>query len=243
MRRRQFLLGSSAVLASGALLTGTTAFSSSELNRSVDIAVVADEYGYLGLSEDEDNDSSEATELLFGGGPQTAPVDFRVTNQTSSAVDMDIDLDTLVFTDRNNWSVDGSTEASIKESGHRVEITDLSPGHSVSGITVDTPGYGQSKFTDTLSFEVTGEHDSINIAADRALTLEVPEIEADVELNDTNSTADIDLSDSASVDNSTLTTTVEDCGSSNKTTVTVEGSTESGIPFSGTASDVDCSNS
>ena len=260
MRRRQFLLGSSAVLASGTLLTGTTAFSSSELDRSVDIAVVADEHGYLGLSEGD----SEETELLFDGKARTAAVKFRVTNQTSSPVNIDIYLDTLVFTGADG-PADGSATVSVSK--RTIKITDLPSGNSVTDITVDVPNYTRPQFPGVLSFDVTGEDGGIQITADRALTLEVPELTANVKLANINSPINIALPGSATVDGTTVTAIVDGvefdttsaggsdnlkidyddsdklgCDSSNdETTVTIEGSTTAGIPFSGTVNGVNCS--
>lgn len=194
MRRRTFLLGTSAVLASGGFLTGSGAFSTTAANRDVAIAIVGDRDAYLGLSTD-DMDGG----VLFEDGTRTAPEQFDIYNRTASDVSIDVTLDgTLRFTGAS------ADSASVDVEDHHLTIRSLAPGEGVSDVTVDlSEKYSSGSLQDTLSFDVEG--DGIQIEADRTLNLE-PSVVA-VELP--NIGAPIRIPEIDSVDPSTLQVTLD----------------------------------
>jgi len=261
VKRRKLLLGSAAIFASGGFMTGTQAFSSTEVERNIKIEIVGDKNAILGLKEDEMDEGS----VLFGEqGSRTAPETFDVINQHSAPVDIDIALleGELKFTD-----VDSSEgEESIELKPYLISITNLQPGTQISEVMIEI-SQGNSQYnTDTLQFEVEG--DGLYINAKRELTLEPAELDADIRLNNINAPIKIDLPAGQEVDKDTVTATIDDepvsikqvGGSDNiklgfeesselgceslgdSIDVMIEGESQSGIPFSGTAQDVNCSN-
>lgn len=261
MKRRKLLLGSGAIFASGGFMTGTQAFSSAEVERNVKIEIVGDKNAILGLKEDEMGEDG----VLFGGhGSRTAPETFDVINQHSAPVDIDITLleGKLEFTD-----VDSSEgEESIELNPYLISITDLQSGTQISDVTIEISQLNSRYKTDTLQFEVEG--DGLHINAKRELTLEPAELDAGIKLENINAPIKIDLPSGEEVDKDTLSITIDDnlvetksVGESNNIRldfeekeelgcdspddsidVDVKGKTVSGIPFSGTAQNVNCSN-
>lgn len=251
MRRRKFLLGSSAIFASGGFFTSAGAFSSTETQRGVQIAVVGDENAYLGLREEE----MDSGQMLFETGmPRTAPETFDITNQTAGPVDMTVELlgGDLAFTDATSGVGDVTVTSS------ELTITGLESGGQVSDVTIEVPGRSEKAVSDTLSFDVTGE--GLQIDAKRDLELEPAEIDATIDFTGSISSA-FRIPDIDSVDIDTLTVngyetkrtgddrfqirepSKLDCEPGETITVTVRGATTSGVEFSGTASGLNCTNS
>lgn len=176
MKRRKFLLGSSAALASGGFLTGTGAFSSASANRSVAVRVVGDENAFLGLSEQ----GREADGVLFDADlPRTEPETFEIVNQSPTAIsEMTVDLldGNLEFlTDTATKAGNEDCDVHITERSHRVRIENLCPGQAVRDITVRIPSAEPNgSVRDTLRFEGDGE--GLQIEAQRTLEL-VPLVE------------------------------------------------------------------
>jgi phage gp45-like len=88
VKRRKFLLGSSALFASGGLLTGTGAFSSTEAEREIRTRVEDDSDAYLRLVTDEDGNPEVG--LLDADGPFKAPKKITIENQLSSDHELNI---------------------------------------------------------------------------------------------------------------------------------------------------------
>jgi hypothetical protein len=252
VKRRKFLLGSSAVFASGGFLTGTRAFSSAEVERSVQIEVVGDQNAYLGLTEDQMDEGG----VLFGAEmPRIESESFNVINQSTSQVSITIELShgNLRFT---------APGEKIGENEDTIEVEGLKPGEDLTGVTVGLPKElnGSTGIGDILSFEVDG--DGLHIEAERTLQLKPRELEVDVSLSNINAPIKIPNLKNPNVQTVTVdgkeVTTITDgsntniqfddssdlgCSSPSDTiSVTVSGTTANGRPFSGTATDVKCSN-
>ncbi|MFC6721069.1 hypothetical protein [Halobacteriaceae bacterium SHR40] len=254
MRRRKFLLGTGAVFASGGLFTNVGAFSSTTAKRAVKIEVVGDENAYLGLREEEMADQG----MLFDSNmPRTAPEQFDITNQSATSVDMTIGLldGELAFTDAES----GTGVENVTVEDEELTITGLEPGAAVTNVTIEIPGRSETVLRDTLSFDVTGTDGGLQIDAKRDLALEPSEIPATVRFSGSLNAAfelpDIDNVDPSSVTVNGYETNEQgknkfkitnpgkiDCEPGSTTTVTVRGETVDGVQFSGTASDVNCSN-
>lgn len=226
MKRRKFLLGSSAALASAGFLTGTGAFSSAEVKRDVKIVVVSDSEGYLGLSED----GAEMTEYLFGDeGYREAPETFQITNQTTTTVEVDLSLkeNNLVFNEPQD-----SDFPKILDPGEPIDVEVSLPD-----------GTGRE---DTLVFDVTGEDGkAVEIHAERMLKLEPQPVGATISGGGSiDAEFVVQEPDAAVIENFVANRTKFDptkseshkakidyddksdlgCNSNNKITVTVEGS-------------------
>jgi hypothetical protein len=183
VKRRKFLLGSTATLASASLLTGTGAFSSVEADRNVKVKIVSDGDAYLGLTEDgTDNEN-----VLFDDHTvRTEPETFDIVNQSANAlseirVSLDderleffqiVSSDSLQVEDLpSEESVDG---IGIQISDSKIQIEDLPSGESIDGIGIrisdseinDDAGV----VTDELLFEV--DDSELEIEAKRTLKLQ-----------------------------------------------------------------------
>ena len=253
MNRRKFLLGSSATLASAGFLTGTGAFTSAEAERNVKIEVVGDKYAYLGLREDQIKEEG----VLFGTDmPRTAPEEFKLTNQTATAVDIDIKLlkGNLEF---DEWTIGNEDKVDgVSVETNTLTIEGMEPGAKVSEVTIDIPGTSEFSVDDTLRFEVTGEDNDLYIEAERVLTLEPDEIPAVIRkfanVSSTFEIANLDYVNHSTVKVNGLDTEHKaknkykiknpefDCVSGDMINVTVTGKTKAGVDFTGTAS-VKCS--
>lgn len=249
MKRRKFLLGSSAALASVGFVSGTGAFSSAEVERGVKIEVVSDENGYLGLKEDGGNDG----DLLFGfDRPRIESERFTVRNQTNSSVSITIILQ------NENFRFTSPNPGDDDQSLHR----ELQPGEDIPNVTISLVEtlYSSDVQEGTILFQVDGE--GLHIEAERTLRLEPEEIEADVQLANINApikiknVADPDI-DTVEVAGQEVDTTSQGnnvfldfddrsevgCDSpDDTTTVSVSGTAGNGRQFSGTAEGVNCSN-
>lgn len=157
MKRRKFLLGSTAFSLSGAaLLTGTSAYSQSELDRDVQIEVVSDSEGYLGLNES----GADETEYLFGDGEKReAPESFEITNQTTTTVEVDLSLK------YGNFVFNEPQDSDLPKT--------LGPGESIENVEVSLPE-GMSDI-DVLVFDIDStENSTVEIYAERELIMENP---------------------------------------------------------------------
>lgn len=174
MKRRKFLLGGSALLASGSLLVSTRSASSVTADRNVQVEIVGDRDAYLGLKEDEDMDEDA---VLFGTDmPRESPEKFDIDNQSAGPVDMDVELlnGNLRFTDETSEKKEErETGVDISDDGSLLEIKRLGAGERVSDVTVANPT--TTTESDTLSFDVTGTDDGLQIEAERDLELQPAE--------------------------------------------------------------------
>lgn len=251
MRRRKFLLGSSALVTGGGLLTSAGAFSSTTADRTVKIEIVGDEDAYLGLRGEQTDEGG----LLFETDlPRTAPEQFDITNQTAGSVEMEIELldGNLVFTAADPG--DGVDSVTVED--ETLTVSGMAPGAQVADVTIEIPARSDGVVTDTVSFDVTGEDGSLQIDAERALELE--RLAATVNFQGA-ITATFEIRDIDNVKASTVTangyetnskggnrfkiTDPEriDCEAGETTTITVRGETTDGSQFSGTATGVRCS--
>lgn len=171
MRRRKFILASSAALATGGFFTGTGAFTSAEVDRDITVEIVGDGDAYLGLSEDEMPEDG----VLFGTDlPRIEPETFDVINQSATEItEMTITLDdeNLEFMDVD--SPGGGTSVSVGT--YSVQIENLSPGQAVTDVKIRIPTSDlksglNGTVSDRLLFEVDGP--GLYIEAERTLELE-----------------------------------------------------------------------
>lgn len=173
MKRRKFLLGSSAALATGGLLTGTGAFSSAEVDRDVTIEVVGDRDAYLGLREED----MEEEELLFGGDlPRIEPETFDIINQSATEItEMKVRLldERLEFMETASATGEHTTVTSPDK--HSLTFENLHPGEKITDVKIRIPTAELNGVVrDRLLFEVDGP--GLSIEAERTLEL-VPLVE------------------------------------------------------------------
>ena len=125
MRRRTFLLGSTATFASAGLLTGTGAFTSTEGERGIDVDVADDERALLALTTDENGEGTVDTHGLLDADEWFhTPQKITIENQLTHAVPVRIETDDDV-TDPDS-----------------IEADDLGPGETET-IEIDLPENGE----------------------------------------------------------------------------------------------------
>ena len=154
MKRRKLLLGSSALLASGAFISGSGAFSSVESEREISVAVANDKEAYLGLETDEDGEVTVG--LLSAEGPFEAPQTITVGNHLTEELEVKIESDDAITLDSEN---DTSDSDSVR--------FDLGIGE-YEDVEVDL------KENEELDAEldITAEGDSVSVSAARNIKLE-----------------------------------------------------------------------
>ena len=159
MKRRKFILGSSAALASASFVASAGAFSSTETERDVQIEIAGDKNAYLSL------DDGESSEMLFDSGAVGAPGEFTIKNQGTKTVEITVEI-------QNSDANDQGCNLKFETEGSNKELT-LEPGGE-SDIEIKFSGtcadYGEGD--GTLSFEVTDADDELQIDTQRDLTLE-----------------------------------------------------------------------
>ena len=163
MQRRNFLIGAAGTAIGGSALVGSGAFSSVEADRGVTVAVADDNDAYLGLEAVRDDiisDDGDDGQLTLDLGSQTTNEDaehdgqgegfnreaiteidgvFRITNQGTETVDLEIenDVDGLETTlqDPNDRGPGDSTLVDIE-----VDTKDHSPQEAENGTVVISAG-------------------------------------------------------------------------------------------------------
>ncbi|RKD95816.1 hypothetical protein ATJ93_2679 [Halopiger aswanensis] len=151
---------------SGLLAVETLSFSSSKVERNVDVDVASDENAYLGLEANTSEDV-ETGGVLFENGAERCPiVSFDVINQLPESLSLAIELED----DRFRF-VDDADNVEIDDGRLRTE--ELGPGDKISvGIDLDLrsdQSVGES-ITTALEIEATGE--TTHIETERTLTLQ-----------------------------------------------------------------------
>lgn len=157
------IAGSSGVLAAETLATPTRT-----ATRDARLAVVGDEDGYLGLTED----GLETGGVLFEGEPRSSPATFDIVNQLPEPISITLEADAFRFE-----LADG--DAAVD--GRRLVVGDgtesrLGPGERLAGISV-TPasstgtGAAGSPPTVTGTIEITADGTETRLEADRDLSL------------------------------------------------------------------------
>jgi hypothetical protein len=149
VKRRKFLLGSSALLTSGAFMTGTGAFSSTELDRGLDVAVASDKVAYLALTTDEDGNPT-AVGLISAEGPFEVPQPITVGNQLNQRITVSIESDEdITFNGSDSVTFDLGV-------GEEQEVViDLTENESIEA-----------------DIEITAQGDGVHIEATRKVKLE-----------------------------------------------------------------------
>lgn len=175
MKRRTFLLGSSALFASGAFATGTGAFSSGELDRDADVAVVGDDEAYLALTTE---DGEPTVGLYSAEGPFQVPKPITIANQLDQAIaitiespdpitldgeedvafDLDVGEDNVVVVDlTDNEPIEATLEISADGDGVQIEATrtiDLEPLFDVHEVFFRGAGGVDIRATTTAPYRI-----------------------------------------------------------------------------------------
>lgn len=163
------------MFASGAFATGTGAFSSAELERDVNVAVVGDDEAYLALTTE---DGEPAVGLYSAEGPFEAPKPITIANQLdqpitvtiespdpitldgedSVAFDIDVGEETVVVIDlTENESIEATLEISADGDGVRIDATrtvDLEPLFDVHEVFFRGAGGVDISATTTASYRI-----------------------------------------------------------------------------------------
>jgi len=146
MKRRTILLSTSTVLAGAGLLSGTGAFSSTEVDRDVTVNVANDKRAYLTLTTDE---SGEATVGLAGSDTRfEAPQPIVIENRLTEAVRVTIKPE--------------SDDVTVGTTG-----LELAPGEA-GNVVVDVSGSGAVDAVLTI----TAEGEGVFVSVTRTLELE-----------------------------------------------------------------------
>jgi len=160
-----------------ALVVDTAGFSTAQVERDVQVEVVADDEALLGLTEDGGNDG----DVLFEDGPGDVPATFDVINQTTDDITVEMTLDGgLKFVDlepSNGSECEGEDDDCLR-------VT-VSIGNDEE-VKIGTDELnGSESVTGTIRFHVEG--DGLEIDAERTVELELEETETSFELRRGNS--------------------------------------------------------
>jgi len=158
-----------------ALVVDTAGFSTAQVERDVQVEVVADDEALLGLTEDGGNDG----DVLFEDGSREAPTSFEVINQTANDLTVEMTLEgDLEFVDAKL-----SNGNKLEENGTHCLKAEVPIGEEIEEVVIGIPGSeldGSNQVTDTIHFHVEG--DGLQIDAERTVELEPEETETNFEL-------------------------------------------------------------
>lgn len=153
MKRRKFLLGSSAVLASGVLVSGSGAFSSTEVERGVTVEVVPDDEAYVGYEAVPGNKLDLIVSI--GEWPEKSLVEvgnrltgeLSVTDVTVESGEIGVDVTTKPtdIPPGETDTIDGSLTSDAFLAKEKIGLT----------ITVEGPGVTAKLDGDTIHREFT----------------------------------------------------------------------------------------
>jgi len=160
VKRRKFILGSSAALVSASFVASAGAFSSTETERDVQIEIAGDKNAYLSL------DDGESSEMLFDSGAVGAPGEFTIKNQGTKTVEITVEIQN---SDANDQGCDLKFETG--GSNKKLELTLGSGAKSVVKIKFSGTCANNGTGDGSLSFEVTDTDDELQIDTQRDLTL------------------------------------------------------------------------